>query len=217
MSNEHRSWESTEPLPSRDIFAAELVRDPGPDGRNPVATEIGGWLSRTIESVRAAFRRKRGKTPAEEPAPGSILAGKATATAVGAIEGTLKGKSLDGALKEAQVLEAYASARQKNAEAVKLEAEAEKLKQDAAFERLERAIALIERLGAPVGLARLPGGGLAVTVGDRLVGELPDINAGDLPEGLVTSGTTEAAPTGEPSPTAPPPTDVSQAPGGTQE
>jgi len=96
---------------------------------------------------------------------------------VGALEGTLKGKSLEGALKEAQILDAYASARQKNAEAEKLETEVELMRQQGAFERLERTIALMERLGAPVSLAQTETGQLAIVVGDSLVGEVPKLSA----------------------------------------
>jgi hypothetical protein len=186
-----QSWEASDEPESRDIFAAELVGDAGNDGQNPVASEIGNWIERGIERVRARIREWSGESPASAPSQGSVITGKATATAVGALEGTLKGKSLEGAFKEAQILEAFATARQRNAEAAKLEAEArkltaeeEKLRQDAAFERLENVVALLERLGAPVGLAKLPGGDLAITVGETLLAPLTavaEIAAGITP------------------------------------
>jgi hypothetical protein len=113
--------------------------------------------------VRWAWTRLgRGDAPPsdEELAQASSFAGDAVATAVGAIEGTLKGKSLEGALKEAQILEAYASARQKNADAEKLEAEAsklrmetEKLRQDILMERMERLLRVQSRIAGTIPVA----------------------------------------------------------------
>jgi hypothetical protein len=172
----------------RDIFAAELAGEPGPDGLNPVASEIGGWISRALEFLRARSRRKKGIPPAHEPTRGSILAGQATATAVGALEGKLRSTSLDGLLKEAHILDAYASARQKNAEAERQEVETEKLRQDLAFQRLERVIALCEKAGAKVELVQSPGGGIAITIGARLVGELPELSGPEESDGPLLFG-----------------------------
>lgn len=193
MSNGHHAWEAPGEN-ERDIFAAELVGEAGSKGHNPTTPEMGNWVARAIRLrnpvaqaaghsvsriigwLHGILRRIRGQTPAEQPILGSSLGGSATATAIGALEGTLASKSLDGTLKEAQILDAYATARQKNADAIKLSVETEKLRQEMAFERLERVIELCERLGAPVRLAHTPSGRLAITVGEGLIGEIPDIS-----------------------------------------
>jgi hypothetical protein len=196
--SDRQPWERPEEPECRDIFAAELIRDPGPEGQNPVASEIGTWVYSVIERLRARFGKHKSPESVESQARGSVIAGTATATAVGALEGTLKGKSLEGALKEAQILETYASARQKNAEAEKLEVETEHLRQEAALDRLERTISLIQSLGAEVGIARTPNGELAITVGETLVGELPGLSAPvETLGGLIPSGHPEGAHTNE--------------------
>jgi len=168
------SWDTPEDEENGDVFAAELEGEPGPEGANPVAREIGGWIARAIESVRDKLRRRKGLPPTAEPSQGSVVAERATATAVGALEGKLKSSSLEGVLKEASILDAYASARQKNAEAEKTEVETSKLRQDMAFERLERVIELCERLGAPVKLVELPNGHWGIAAGNRVITDLPD-------------------------------------------
>jgi hypothetical protein len=177
MTDQRQAWERPEENAERDVFLAELVGEPGPDGRNPVAREIGGWITRVIESIRAKIRRHRSLPPSFEESRASVVAGQATTTAVAALEGKLRSTSLDGVLKEAYILEAYANARLKNAQAEKQEAETEKLRQDMAFARLERVIALCESHGTPVKVIPQPGGRLAVSIGENLMSEFLELPA----------------------------------------
>jgi hypothetical protein len=200
MTRQRQPWESPEEPETRDVFAAEMVGDPGPDGLNPVSSEIASWVSSVIEALRARIRKRPDQEAKEPAARGSVLAGAATATALGALEGTLKGKSLDGELKEAQILDAYATARQKNADAEKLEAETALIRQEAAFDRLERTVALLERLGTPVNLAMTASGQLAIVVGEQLVAEFPELTAeGALPHLLRSSAPDTASEDSAPS------------------
>jgi len=171
--SERNPWESPDDdTAEQEIFTAELVGEEGPDGRNPVAGYVAGFVARCVERIRQGIAERAGKqSPAPNLAAGIV--GSATETAIGALEGTLKGKSLDGALKEAQIVATYAEAREKNAVAAKAEAEAEKVRQDTAMERLERAVELIEKVGGVVHLATFPDGRIGIVVGDGLVGELP--------------------------------------------
>jgi hypothetical protein len=211
MKLPHSPWQPDgSDEPTRDIFTAELESLPGIGGELPVASEVGGMVEWAVNEVRRWFRKDR-KADLSPSRVGPV-ARSATQTAVGALEGTLKSKSLDGELREAQVLDTYASIRQRNAsskreeaealkleaEAVKLQAEAEQIRAQTRIEREERAlIRLLEviskienAVGAPVNIVYEPNGRVIITVGEGLTSR-PDEFDGSLPAITATSAPTE--------------------------
>jgi len=174
----------------REVLSVRLVGDPGRSGRNPLARHLGALVTRGLDYLRRRWALRRGQ---EAPPPGAAaeMMGSAAETAIGALEGTLKGRGLDGVLKEAQIEFAYAEAREKNAAALKAEAETEKIRQDAALERFERIVELIQKVGGTVNLVTFPDGRIGLVVGDGLVAEIP-LEPGELSLPAVPSPALEA-------------------------
>jgi hypothetical protein len=140
--------------PERDVFAARLTPLPGPGGVNPAAA----YLAQVVADALTSLSEKR--TQEGKPALSTGLTHaipSLTQSALGAVEGTLKSKSLDGALKEAQILAAYAETRERNANAVKLEAEAELALIAIARARLEMALEACKAFGVDPALVFAPG------------------------------------------------------------
>jgi len=158
--------------PSREVFAAELVEVPRTGARNDL-TEM---LANAVQGVLASIDRERA-AEGKDALPSQLTPAlvSATRTALGAIEGTLKGKSLEGALKEAQILAYYAEIRERNANAARVEVETEQIQINAALDRLERILRLVKELGVEVKMVLLPDARWGVMFGDQLAAELPGL------------------------------------------
>jgi hypothetical protein len=158
--------------PSREVFAAEMVEVPRTGARNDL-TEM---LADAIQGALASINRERA-AEGKDALPSQLTPAlvSVTRTALGAIEGTLKGKSLEGALKEAQILAYYAEIRERNANAARAEAETEQIHINAALENLERVLRLVKELGVEVKMVLLPNARWGVTFGDQLAAELPGL------------------------------------------
>jgi len=151
--------------PARDVFSAQLTRRPGPGGQNPVAQMLADEVASALRAL-SERRTEKDKAPLSRLMTDGLPS--LTATAIGAIEGTLKSKSLDGALKEAQILAAYADARQKNAAAENLEADTDLKRLAAARERLSLALEACKAFGVDPAIA-LAGDDPAIALGDGLI------------------------------------------------
>lgn len=154
----------------RQIFSAHMTPEPGPTGENPVS-ELLAEVIRTALGAKNEQRTTQGK----QPLPRLLTEGlpSISSTAVGAVEGILKGKSLDGALKEAEIVARYAEAREKNANAEKAEAEAEQARIVTARERLSLVIDTFRALGVDPVVALTQSRQLAVLLGAGLSTQLP--------------------------------------------
>jgi hypothetical protein len=117
-----------------------------------------------------------------------------TSVAVGAVEGTLKSRSLDGELKQAQILAAYGEARERNANAEKLEAEAELARIAVARARLEAALDACKAFGVDPVVALSASNAPALVLGLGLAEERDSssaptqLTAGAEPTGDVDEG-----------------------------
>lgn len=80
---------------------------------------------------------------------------------------------MDGALREAQILESYAKARESNALAALHQSQDAQIQQEMAWKQLEKTISLIKSLGGSVSLVRLPDGRFGLAIGGELAAELP--------------------------------------------
>jgi hypothetical protein len=154
-----------EEQPDRDVFAARLTPLPGPTGINPLAELLAAEVQATLRSLD----EKRGDA-GKQPLPQAVTKGlpHLTATALGAVEGTLTSKSLDGELKKAQILAAYAEARERNANADKAEAEAEQARIAAARDRLALVLETLRAVGVDPAVALSKNDVFAVLLGDGL-------------------------------------------------
>lgn len=157
--------------PARDVLAVRMTPVPGPSGVNPVAEMLAQEVAAALERLDQN-RAQSGSAGV----PGLVSEGlpMLTATAVGALEGTLKSKSLDGALKEAQILAAYGEARERNANAEKLEAEAELARIAVARARLELALEKCRAFGVDPALALVTGGTAGLVLGEGLAAQVAD-------------------------------------------
>jgi hypothetical protein len=96
----------------------------------------------------------------------ALIRFSASATAVSAVEGTLPQKTIDGALKEALIEQAFAAAARDRAESKQIELET-------AWKQVQNTLATLQGLGISPRLARLPDGRPALTLGDGLDIPLP--------------------------------------------
>lgn len=160
--------------PDRDLLAACLTPVPGPAGVNPIAELLASEVADVLRDL-SANRTGAGKAAL----PSTLTEGlpALTATALGAVEGTLRSKSLDGALKEAQVVATYEEARERNANAAKLQAEADLARIQAARARLALALEACRAFGVDPVTALGASGSPAVVLGEGLIGtpQLPQI------------------------------------------
>jgi hypothetical protein len=165
--------------PDREIAALRMREDLRyPGARHDLADALGALVAHMVTRLEDATHDDR--MPQIIPSSTKPILASATATAVGAVEGTLKGKSLDGALKAAQIEQAYADAREKNAsaalkaaEAAKVRAETKKLEREAAISGLRDVLELLRDLSVPVNVSVLPNGTVGIALGEDLSSELP--------------------------------------------
>lgn len=160
--------------PERDVFAARLTPVPDATGINPVAELLAAEVRSALLSL-SDKREQEGK-----PAfPESLTKGlpNLTSTALGAVEGTLTSKSLDGELKRAQIVAAYAEARERNANAAKAEAEAQQVRIAAARERLALVLETFRALGVDPAVAMTTSGLFGVLLGEGLSTPLAETTA----------------------------------------
>lgn len=154
------NWSGQDKPPERDVLAAHVSALPGDSGGNPIA-EVIADLTATIMSL-GRQRLESAKPPLPKVSSEGLPA--LTATALGAVEGTLNSQGLDGALKEAQIMAMYAEARARNADAAKSEIEA-------ARARLALAVDACRAFGVDPALALTPGAVPAVLLGPGLSAE----------------------------------------------
>jgi hypothetical protein len=152
----------------RDIAAIELDENCTPAAQNHVAQRVAELVGQALDALNNE-RQAEGKAPLEGL---RSVAVSATSTAIGAVEGTLKGKSLEGALKEAQIIREYAAAS-------KEQAEADRIRFDMAWAQLQNTLALFQTLGIEVRLVTLPDGRPGITIGGGLALPLPGVSATD--------------------------------------
>jgi hypothetical protein len=158
-----------DPAPEQEVIVADLREDPYRTAlRNNVADALATAVGHLFDKIQQRAEPEQPAAGAETDHPVKAVLKEATATAVGAVEGTLKSKSLDGALKLAQIEETYARIRATNAEAELAQAQAAQVREDMAWKRLERALELVKALGGEVSIVRLPDGRPGITVGNGL-------------------------------------------------
>lgn len=178
----------------RDVAALRLREDLKlPGARHDLADALGGLVARIVTRLEKATDDDE-MPPVVPPEVKPILA-SATATLVQALEGTAKSKALDGALKAAQIEQAYADAHDKRAAAALKEAEAEKvraetrrLEREAAISELTQVLQLAKALGIPIGTTRLPNGSLGITLGEGLVSDLHALSDSATSQLAIPSG-----------------------------
>jgi cation diffusion facilitator CzcD-associated flavoprotein CzcO len=158
-----------EELAEQEVVVAELREDPYRTAlRNNVADALAAAVGHLLDKVQQKDAAEPSAENIQKDGPVKAVLKEATATAVGAVEGTLKSKSLDGALKLAQIEETYARIRATNAQAELAHAQAVQVREDMAWQRLERAIELVKALGGEVSITRLPDGRPGITIGHGL-------------------------------------------------
>jgi hypothetical protein len=167
----------------RDIIAIELAENSAPGAVNQVASTVAQVVGQALDALNT--RRKANGAAAYDPRLKSTAVA-ATSVAIGAVEGTLKGKSLQGALAEAQVIREYATA-------AKEQAEADRIRFEMAWAQVQNTLSLFQTLGIQVKMVTLPDGRAGIAIGDGLALPLP---------GIVTGGeaSQEAAPSREAAP-----------------
>jgi hypothetical protein len=155
-----------------DVFAANLVEDRTADSstENHVADALAAAVGHCFDRITTRQNESDG-TPSESAV--KVTLQEATSVAVGALEGKLKASSLDGALRQAQIVESYAKARESNALAALHHTQNAQVQQEMAWQQLEKTIGLIQSLGGSVSLIRLPDGRFGLTIGGDLAAELP--------------------------------------------
>jgi hypothetical protein len=165
MSDWNRDPEAEHDASEREVLGARMTPVSGPQGVNPVAELLAREVAEALENLNA--RRINAN---KEKVPDLLREGlpSLTSTAAGAIEGTLKSRSLDGELKQAQILATYAEARERNAHAEKLEAEAELARINAARVRLEAALETCRMFGVDPLVALGVGGIPTIVLGAGL-------------------------------------------------
>lgn len=158
-----------DPAPEQEVIVANL-REDGSRAvpRNSVADALAAAVGHLFDKIQQQDEPEEAAPRPEIEHPVKTVLKEATATAVGAVEGTLKSKSLDGALKLAQIEETYARIRATNAQAELAEAQAAQVREDIAWQRLERALELVKALGGDVSIVRLPDGRPGITIGNGL-------------------------------------------------
>jgi hypothetical protein len=182
-----------ESSPEQEVVAADLREDPYRTAlRNNVADALAAAVGHLLDKIQQRDEPGPPAARTEDHSVKSVLR-EATATAVGAVEGTLKSKSLDGALKLAQIEETYARIRATNAQTELAQAQAAQVREDMAWQRLERAVELVKALGGEVSIIRLPDGRPGITVGHGLAEQeklvvQSDIDQSDAPTGLGGNG-----------------------------
>jgi hypothetical protein len=181
----------------QELIAAGLQEDPSRAAlRNNVADALAAAVGHLLDKIQQRDEPGPPAAQSEKDTPIKAVLKEATATAVGAVEGTLKSKSLDGALKLAQIEETYARIRATNAEAELAHAQATQVREEMAWQRLERTIELVKALGGEVAITRLPDGRPGITIGhgltahEELVAQ-SDTEQSDAPSGV--SGESDSA------------------------
>jgi len=189
----------------RDVAALRLREDLRfPGARHDLADALGGLVARIIARIEDATHDD-GMPPIIPPDTKPILA-SATATFVQALEGTAKSKALDGALKAAQIEQAYADAHDKRASAALKEAQAAEIRfemrqkeRDAAIQELTQVLELIRTFGVSTDVCRPPNGVATLTLLEGLLGKVPLpphvtlTTMGELVESLVQPKSEEAS------------------------
>lgn len=153
-------WEKPE---GRDILSLILQGQKGISGANPAAHLIGEMMRAALADM-AAKEEQAGEHPISSEMR-AVLA-QATETALGAVEGKLRKASLEGALKEAEILKLYAEMRTDNAAAAKIEAETEAIRIANARARLEAALFAVKAF-AELNVA-ISGNGVEIITGDEM-------------------------------------------------
>jgi hypothetical protein len=155
-----------------DVFAANLVEDrtAGSPTQNHVADALAAAVGHCFDRITA---RENQSDEITSESTLKVTLQEATSVAVGALEGKLKASSLDGALRQAQIVESYAKARESNALAALHQTQNAQIQQEMAWQQLEKTIGLIQSLGGSVSLIRLPDGRFGLTIGGDLAAELP--------------------------------------------
>jgi hypothetical protein len=147
----------------RNIVSVEMAENCSISGRNDIAATLANVVGQALDAMNS--RRGQGGSAAFDPKVKST-AMAATSIAVGAVEGTLKGKGLQGAIAEAQIVREYAAAE-------KDRAEAERIRFDMAWAHLQNTLALYQSLGIPIRMVTLPDGRSGIAIGDGLALPLP--------------------------------------------
>lgn len=167
----------------QEVVVAALREDPHRTAlRNNVADALAAAVGHLFDKIQQRDEAAPPQASAEKDSPVKAVLKEATATAVGAVEGTLKSKSLDGALKLAQIEETYARIRATNAQVELAHAQAAQVREDIAWQRLERAVELIKALGGEVSIIPLPDGRPGITIGHGLAGHEDFVEQSDIDE-----------------------------------
>jgi hypothetical protein len=176
----------------RDIYGVNIVEAPDEDGQARAKRLVNGIGAAVAIAARRVMARLGVQPETVQRSTEGVQ--DATELATSAVTGKLEGASLEGEFKRAQIAEHYANARRANAEAGKIEA-------DTAWSDLERCIDLAQRLGAPVGVSKLPDGRLCISLGEGPTAQLPALGfpvhlstESERTQELVVEGT--VAPTG---------------------